>query len=98
MMNRRTLVVTRIVLLGIGVALLALALRGSSVGEVLGRRAVKEGVIQEAVVSSVVIRRAERITIRVPRCAEDASILVGRGDFSDGRWSRYVCVHRDAIR
>lgn len=28
--------------------------------------------------------------IEVPRCPEDA-VLVGQGDYDDGRWTAYVC-------
>ena len=31
---------------------------------------------------------------RVPRCAED-EYLQGVGEFSRGRWTRYVCAHID---
>lgn len=27
---------------------------------------------------------------QVPQCAEDA-VLIGAGDFNDGRWERYEC-------
>jgi hypothetical protein len=36
--------------------------------------------------------------VRVPVCAEDEPYLRGKGDYSDGAWSRYVCVHIDDIR
>lgn len=32
----------------------------------------------------------------VPRCTED-EVLRGTGDFEDGRWTDYVCIHRDRV-
>lgn len=33
---------------------------------------------------------------RVPRCLED-EMLEGRGNFGNGRWDRYACVHPDDV-
>lgn len=32
----------------------------------------------------------------IPRCVEDEMIR-GTGDFEDGRWTRYECVHPDNL-
>jgi hypothetical protein len=41
---------------------------------------------------------ADTVRVRIPTCAEDEPYLRGRGDYSGGAWSRYVCVHIDDIR
>lgn len=33
----------------------------------------------------------------LPRCYEDETLLVGKGDFSHGRYARYECVHPENL-
>lgn len=35
--------------------------------------------------------------VRIPHCAEDEAFLVGSGDFSRGRWTRYDCLHPEDL-
>lgn len=41
--------------------------------------------------------RAESALRALPQCAEDEALLIGSGDFDNGRWSSYQCRHSDSF-
>ena len=41
-------------------------------------------------------RAAHPLAGRIPSCAED-EVVIGAGDFADGRWDLYLCMHPDRI-
>jgi hypothetical protein len=70
---------------------LVLVLVGLIVGGLLGMGAglalVEEGSGRQSV--AIVVERWP--------CTEDEPYLVGRGEYDGGTWSRYRCVHVDAV-
>lgn len=49
-----------------------------------------------AVIGSMAPATASHSDNRIPLCAED-EIVRGVGDFSHGKWSRYVCIHPENV-
>jgi hypothetical protein len=71
--------------------MLVLVLVGLIVGGLLGMRA---GL---ALVDEGPSRRTVAIVVERWPCTEDEPWLIGRGQYDGGTWSRYRCVHVDAV-
>lgn len=69
-------------------------MRKIAIGFIVGTLAAT--VFGGAVGVGITAASAEEDRPRVPRCAED-EMVDGRGDFENGRWSRYVCVHPEDV-